>query len=54
MIKSKEEIVKMKKGHINYLTHEYLKKLIVPGVTTKNLDEEAEKFIRKHGEILHS
>jgi methionyl aminopeptidase len=36
-------------GHINYLTHEYLKKLIVPGVTTKNLDEEAEKFIRKHG-----
>ena len=32
-IKSEEEISKMKKaGHINYLTHQYLKSLIKPGL----------------------
>ncbi len=51
-IKSKEEIKKIKEaGHINYLTHEYLKKLIVPGITTNYLNEEADKFIRKHGGV---
>lgn len=50
MIKTKEEIEKMKAaGHINYLTHEYLKTLIAPGVTTKYLDDEAEKFIINQG-----
>lgn len=49
-IKTKEEIKKMKDaGHINYLTHEYLKKLIVPGITTRYLNDEADKFIRTYG-----
>lgn len=48
-IKSKKEIELMKEaGHINYLTHEYLKKNIVPGVTTKHLDDLAYKFITSH------
>src|SRR5574344_530963 len=51
-IKTKEEILKMKEaGHINYLTHQYLKSLIKPGVTTKYLADEADKFIRKNGGI---
>ena len=51
-IKTKEEIEKMKKaGHVNYLTHQYLKSLIKPGVTTKYLNDEADKFIREHGGI---
>ena len=51
-IKSEEEISKMKKaGHINYLTHQYLKSLIKPGITTKYLSDEADKFIRSHGGI---
>lgn len=51
-IKSEEEISKMKKaGHINYLTHQYLKSLIKPGITTKYLNDEADKFIRSHGGI---
>ena len=49
-IKSEEEITKMKEaGHINYLTHQYLKSLIKPGITTEYLNEEADKFIRSHG-----
>ncbi len=36
-------------GRIVALTHEELKKHIVPGVTTKELDEIAEKFIRSCG-----
>lgn len=51
-IKTKEEIEKMKKaGHVNYLTHQYLKSLIKPGITTKYLNDEADKFIREHGGI---
>ncbi len=51
-IKSEEEIEKMKKaGHVNYLTHQYLKSLIKPGVTTEYLNDEADKFIRSHGGI---
>ncbi len=35
-------------GRIVALTHQELKKHIVPGITTKELDELAEAFIRKH------
>ncbi|MGG5254627.1 type I methionyl aminopeptidase [Neobacillus sp. SM06] len=35
-------------GRIVALTHQELKKHLVPGVTTKELDELAEDFIRKH------
>lgn len=38
-------------GRIVALTHQELKKHIVPGVTTKQLDDIAEKFIRKHNAI---
>ncbi len=49
-IKTEEEIEKMKKaGHVNYLTHQYLKSLIKPGITTQYLNDEADKFIRNHG-----
>ena len=51
-IKTEEEINKMKAaGHLNYLTHQYLKSLIKPGITTKYLNDEAEKFIVNHGGI---
>ena len=40
-----------KAGHVNYLTHQYLKSLIKPGITTKYLNDEADKFIREHGGI---
>ena len=49
-IKSEEEILKMKEaGRINYLTHQYLKSIIKPGITTDYLNEEANKFIRSKG-----
>lgn len=38
-------------GRIVALTHQELKKHIVPGLTTKQLDDIAEKFIRKHDAI---
>ncbi|WP_409296471.1 type I methionyl aminopeptidase [Peribacillus sp. SCS-26] len=38
-------------GRIVALTHQELKKFIQPGVTTKELDQIAEKFIRKHDAI---
>ena len=48
-IKSAKEIDLMKKaGHINYLTHQYLKSQLHPGVTTKHLDDLAYKFITEH------
>lgn len=51
-IKTKEEIALIKEsGHITYLTHQYLKGLIKPGVTTKYLDDEAGKFIISMGGI---
>lgn len=51
-IKTPEEIEIMRKaGHINYLTHQYLKGLIRPGISTKYLNDEADKFIREHGGI---
>jgi len=51
-IKTEDEIKKMKEaGHINYMTHQYLKSLIKPGITTGYLNDEADKFIRSHGGI---
>jgi methionyl aminopeptidase len=38
-------------GRIVALTHQELKKHIVPGLTTKELDKIAEAFIRKHDAI---
>ncbi|AYA74132.1 type I methionyl aminopeptidase [Bacillus sp. Y1] len=38
-------------GRIVALTHQELKKHIVPGITTKELDKIAEAFIRKHDAI---
>ena len=49
-IKSSREIALLKEaGHIVYLTHQYLKPYIKEGVTTKRLDELAEKFIISQG-----
>lgn len=50
--KTQREIDIMRQaGKIVALTHEELKKHIVPGVTTKELDRIAESFIRKHDAI---
>ncbi|MFC5713814.1 type I methionyl aminopeptidase [Thalassorhabdus alkalitolerans] len=38
-------------GRIVALTHQELQKHIQPGITTKDLDEIADKFIRQHGAI---
>lgn len=38
-------------GHLNYMTHQYLKDLLKPGISTKYIDDEAGKFIREHGGI---
>ena len=49
-IKSEYELSLLKKaGHIVYLTHQYLKQYIKPGITTKELDKLAEDFIRSKG-----
>lgn len=48
-IKSDSEIELMKHaGHINYLTHLEVKKNLRPGITTKELNDIADKFIRAH------
>ncbi len=48
-IKSEREIKLMKyAGHINYLTHEEIKKHIRPGVRTEQLDKIAHDFIIKN------
>ncbi|MTI48315.1 type I methionyl aminopeptidase [Sporosalibacterium faouarense] len=45
--KSKREVEKMRRaGRLVAETHAFLKELIRPGITTKELDEAAEKFIR--------
>ncbi|WDV45402.1 type I methionyl aminopeptidase [Clostridiaceae bacterium M8S5] len=50
ILKSDREIDKLRKAAaIVAETHEHLKSFIKPGVTTKKLDEVAEKFIRKFG-----
>ena len=51
-IKSEREIEIMKEaGYINYLTHQELKKHLKPGITTNELNNIADKFIRSHGGI---
>ena len=48
-IKSEREIEFMRiAGHINYLTHEELKKHIKPGIKTEQLDKIAHDFITKN------
>ncbi|GAB7387274.1 type I methionyl aminopeptidase [Bacillaceae bacterium] len=48
--KTRDEIEIMRQaGRIVALTHKELAKAIKPGITTKELDEMAEHFIRKHG-----
>lgn len=54
-IKNDKDIEKIREsGHLNYLTREYLKTEIRPGITTKYLDELAGKFITEHGGIAGS
>ena len=49
-IKTKEEIEIMRKaGYLNYLTREYLKGLVKPGVTTLEIDKAAGEYIKKLG-----
>lgn len=49
-VKSLTEIERMRQaGRIVYLTHQELKKWIQPGITTKEIDQIAEKFIRSFG-----
>ena len=51
-IKSPREIELMKQaGHINYLTHQELKKHLRIGITTGELNDIADKFIRSQGGI---
>ena len=51
-IKSEKEIELMRKaGKLVSQTHNYLRPFIKPGITTKELDELAEKFILKQGGI---
>lgn len=52
IIKTLEEIEKMKKaGEILAKTHLELRKFIRPGVSTAEIDQVAENFIRSHGAI---
>ena len=49
-IKTDKEIELMKKaGHLNYMAREYIKTLIVPGITTKEIDRLAEEYILSIG-----
>lgn len=49
-IYTEEEIKIIKEsGHITYMTHQHLKKFLKPGITTKEIDDEAEKFIKSMG-----
>lgn len=49
-VKSLTEIERMRQaGRIVYLTHQELKKWVQPGITTKEIDQIAEKFIRNFG-----
>lgn len=51
-IKNEQEIEYMKEaGHLNYLTREYIKTLIAPGITTGEIDKKAEEFIKSIGGI---
>lgn len=49
ILKTEREIEKMREaGRLVAETHAFLKNLIKPGLTTKELDEAAEEFILKH------
>jgi len=49
-VKSKQEIALMREaGHILYLVHEAVRKLVKPGISTYELDKEAERIIRSYG-----
>lgn len=51
-IKSTKEIELMRQaGHLVSLTHQYLKPYLKPGISTRELDQLAEKFIRSHDAI---
>ena len=51
-IKSKREIDLMKEAcKITALTYDYIEKIIKPGMSTLELDNLAEKFIKEHGGI---
>ena len=51
-IKSKREIELMKEAcKLTALTYDYIEKIIRPGMSTLELDNLAEKFIRDHGGI---
>lgn len=50
ILKSAKELDRMRAaGRIVHETHQMLKEAIRPGVTTRELDRLAERFIRKHG-----
>jgi methionyl aminopeptidase len=50
LIKTEQEIKKMQKaGSVNALVLEEVKRMIKPGITTKELDAVAEEIIRDHG-----
>ncbi len=52
ILKSDREIELMAKaGRLVAETHAFLESMIKPGVTTKELDEAAEDFIRSHGAL---
>lgn len=49
-IKSSQEIEYMREaGRLNYMAREYIKTLIVPGITTGEIDKKAEEYIRSIG-----
>ena len=51
-IKSKREIELMQEAcKITALTYEYIEKIIKPGMSTLELDQMADKFIKEHGGI---
>lgn len=50
VIKSDKEIALMREaGRLNALALETVRRMIEPGITTRELDQEAEKVIREHG-----
>jgi len=52
ILKTNREIEKMRRaGRVVAETHAFLKKLIRPGITTKELDQAAEEFILSHNAI---
>lgn len=52
IIKTKSEIEYMREaGKIVAYTHQVLREMIKPGITTRELDEAAEKTIKKYGAI---